>query len=100
MFVVVWGFGAFFFLFACFVTGGERISLGNPLCQNRKKPSGKKNKKPTEFCGVLSLIFSLVFHLHMHEEGAYNGKLYFLSKIWIWHPVLIITSSDYKLCRF
>lgn len=63
VFVVVWGFGAFFFLFACFVTGGERISLGNPLCQNRKKPSGKKNKKPTEFCGVLSLIFSLVFHL-------------------------------------
>lgn len=44
VFVVVWGFGAFFFLFVCFVTGGERISLGNPLCQNRKKSSGKNQE--------------------------------------------------------
>lgn len=83
------------FLFLCWKT-----NLGN-LSKKKgwKETFWKKRKKPVK---LWDLVFfsSLVIYLHMGEESTCNVKRYFLSKIWIWHPGLIITSSDYKLCRF
>lgn len=89
----VWGFGG-----GCDWRARNKVTKS--VLSKKKKNLLEKNQETSwvvEFCPI---FFILAFYLHMHEEGTCKGAWYFFSKIWIWHPVLIITSSAYKLWRF
>lgn len=90
-----------FFLFVCLFCDWRGKNKFRKSTLTKQKETFWKKKQETYWVlwGFVSYFQSSVSS-YMHEEGTYNGKWYFLSKIWIWHPVLIITSSDYKLCRF